>query len=205
MIYDVSRLISSETVVWPGDQNVVITRNYQIGQGDPVNLGSILTTLHIGTHVDAPFHYLEDGCDIEGMALEPFIGLAIAINLTGINTVHVSDIEHLDFNHAKRLIIRTDSWKEGTEFPTDIPIISAELPAFLKTKGVLLLGVDVPSVDGITSKDLLNHRLLEKHGIHILESLNLVGVPDGIYELIALPLKIAGVDGSPVRAILRTL
>ncbi len=205
MIYDISRRLAVDTVVWPGDAPVELTKNASISAGESVNLGSISLSLHSGAHIDAPFHYSSDGATIDKLTLEPFVGPAHVLHIPNKETITVADVLYLNFAVAKRLIIRTDRWKEGESFPAKIPLVSHELIKYLGEAGVLLLGVDVPSVDQITSKDLPNHNALGAWGIQILESLNLVGVPEGIYELIALPLKIIGADGSPVRAILRAL
>jgi arylformamidase len=102
-----------------------------------------------------------------------------------------------------RLLLRTDGWTDHSRFPESIPVLEASVPAYLHQKGVILLGLDVPSVDPIDSKDLPIHHALGSFRIAILESVDLTRVEPGVYELIALPLKIAGGDGSPVRAILR--
>ena len=108
-----------------------------------------------------------------------------------------------DLSTTPRLLLRTDGWLDHSSFPESIPVLSESVPAYLKQQGVILVGLDVPSVDQIDSKDLPIHHALGSFGIAILESVELRRVDPGVYELIALPLKLEGADGSPVRAILR--
>ena len=103
-----------------------------------------------------------------------------------------------------RLLLKTGAWPDGAPFPERIPLLSPDVPAWLDAHGIRLLGLDVPSVDAIDSHDLPIHHALAAAGVHILESLDLSAVPAGVYELIALPLRIAGGDAAPVRAVLRT-
>ena len=120
-----------------------------------------------------------------------------SVNVGAISTtVHIGTL-------AQRVLLRTDAWTDITRFPEQIPVIAPDVPAYLQARGVVLLGVDVPSVDPIDSKDLANHYALAACGIRILESLRLVDVPAGDYELTALPLKLVGADGASVRAVLR--
>ncbi|MEH7080722.1 arylformamidase, partial [Bacillus velezensis] len=106
-------------------------------------------------------------------------------------------------NGVKRLLIKTNSWKNDNAFPERIPHIEKDVAAFLKENGIKLLGIDVPSVDPLDSKELVAHHALHENGIHILESIDLRIVSEGDYELIALPLPLTDADGSPVRAVLR--
>jgi len=103
---------------------------------------------------------------------------------------------------TSRLLVKTGRWSNSTVFPNRIPVIAADVPAWLQKNGVKLLGVDLPSMDELDSKSLQNHHALARAGIAIIESLDLSDVPTGIYNFAALPLKIAGADGAPVRAVL---
>ena len=101
------------------------------------------------------------------------------------------------------MLLRTDAWTDHTCFPASIPVMDEDVPAWLHERGVVLVGVDVPSVDAIDSKTLPNHHALNKYGITILEGLDLRDVPAGVYDLLALPIKLVAADGALVRAVLR--
>jgi arylformamidase len=113
------------------------------------------------------------------------------------------DLELFDLSGTPRVLLRTDGWTDHTRFPSAIPVMEEDVPEWFHQNGVVLVGVDVPSVDDLDSKTLPNHHALGARGIAILESLDLSRVSGGTYELIALPMKLAGADGAPVRAILR--
>jgi arylformamidase len=117
--------------------------------------------------------------------------------------IGIDDLAPFDFSHRPRVLLRTDAWLDPERFPERIPVLGTAVPAWLASRGVILVGVDVPSVDALDSKDLPIHHGLGRHGIAILENLRLAEIPAGLYELIALPVKLAGADGAPVRAILR--
>jgi arylformamidase len=126
------------------------------------------------------------------------------INVTNSATIGISRLEPWGnaLRDAPRVLLKTGAWPDSNIFPKEIPTISREVPSWLQARGVMLLGVDVPSVDAIDSKDLPNHRALAEARIAIVESLDLSRVEEGRYEFAALPLKIEGGDAAPVRAIL---
>lgn len=204
-IYDISMPISDRTPVWPGDTPYRYQLNATIGQGAAVNLGQIEATVHLGSHADAPLHFAPDGPAIDEVDLSAYIGPAVLIDLSDQDSIGVDDLRIEGMTETPRLLIRTSAWKDRAQFPDSFPVIEPEVAGFLQQSGAVLLGIDVPSVDRFDSKDLPNHHALELAGIRILESLALDGVPEGRYELIALPLRLEGADGSPVRAALRTI
>ena len=162
---------------------------------------------HTGSHADAVWHYDDDGKRIGEMGLEPYIGPAHVVSISRKSGGIVpGDFAEFELAGVERLLIHTwVSEVDDSEWPQDFPYPTVELIDWLAAKDVRLLGVDMPSVDAFDSKDLPVHHRLRHHGMRNLETLTLRGVPDGIYELIALPLKVAGACGSPVRAILRTM
>lgn len=202
-IYDITRPMRASLAVWPGDTAFDFHLTATLAAGDSVNLGSVTMSVHTGTHADAPFHFQEDGAGIDRLPLEVFVGPAAVVDVRGTEAIGPQDLASVDFSRTPRLLVRTDAWRDDTRFPETFPMIEPELPAYLKSQGVVLLGVDVPSVDPIESMALERHHALGDCGICILESLDLTGVPEGEYELIAPPLRLAGADGSPVRAVLR--
>ncbi len=202
-IHDITLSLRNDLPCWPGDTPFGFVLAWSKADGATVNVGRVTTTVHIGTHVDAPFHFDSTGKSIEQVPLDPYIGPARVIDVRGRSLIKVDDLASFDLTETPRLLLRTDGWLDHSRFPESIPVLDRAVPSFLKEQGVILLGLDVPSVDQIDSKDLPIHHALGSSGIFILESVDLTRVEPGVYELIALPLKIVGADGSPVRAILR--
>jgi arylformamidase len=210
-IWDISRPLTNDFAEWPGDEPFRFQLNNEIAKGGTVNVGSIAMSVHNGTHADARFHFDAKGGSIEKVQLEVYLGRAMVVDLS--QTFSQSRVKHLitledirphaeEIGATSRLLVKTDRWSDSTVFPEKIPVIAADLPAWLQKNGVRLLGVDLPSMDEIDSKSLQNHHALARAGIAIVESLDLSDVASGIYNFAALPLKIAGADGAPVRAIL---
>lgn len=201
-IYDISRPVSRALAGWPGDTPYHFEMLCRLKEGAAVNLGTIAMSPHTGTHIDAPYHYDDAGKTVGQLNLETYIGAAVVVGVEGRQVITREDIgaERL---RVPRLLLRTNGWTDDTRFPEGIPVLAADVPEWLHSQGVELLGVDVPSVDPIDSKDLPVHHALGAYKIAILEGLDLRAVPDGFYELIALPLRLEGADGCPVRAILR--
>ncbi len=202
-IYDITQPIEASLAEWPGDTPFLLNRMLKIEEGSSVNLGSVSMSLHTGTHADAPRHFTQTGAAIEQVPLEVYCGQALVVEVTGVETISIPHLQEQIDHWAPRLIIKTSAWLNRTVFPAGIPVLQQDVPQYLKQKGVCLLGVDVPSVDSLESRELPIHHALHQNGIAILESLQLQGIEPGRYELIALPLPFAGADASPVRAILR--
>jgi arylformamidase len=202
-LYDITIPISPSLAVWPGDTPFGLAWNMRLEAGDTVNLGSVTMSIHTGTHTDAPFHFLADGRRMEACDLARYLGPARVIDVSGAAEITVEHLRSIDLTGTPRVLLKTLAWTNYEAFPAEVPVIAAETPAYLQERGVVLLGVDLPSVDKIESRDLPNHRRLAACGIAIVESLDLRAVPPGVYELIALPLRLVGADGSPLRAVLR--
>lgn len=209
-IFDVSRRLTKQLAPWPGDVAFEYKLNGKIAEGSSVNVGMISMSVHNGTHADARFHFEDDGWTIEQAQLDSYVGPAVVVDLSAnysdgaMPHMRVSDLEVFtdEIARTRRVLLKTNAWRDSHVFPNAIPTIASDLPAWLQARGVKLLGFDVPSVDAITSKDLPNHHALGAAEISIIESLDLSRIAAGVYQLIALPLKIVGGDGSPVRAIL---
>jgi arylformamidase len=210
-IWDISRTLSNDLAEWPGDEPYQFRSTQEKAKGASVNLGAISMSVHNGTHADAQFHFDTNGESIEKASLEIYLGRAAVVDLAQAflqaKEKHLITIEDLrpsaeQIAAASRLLVKTGRWSDSSVFPDKIPVIAADVPAWLQKNGVRLLGVDLPSVDEIDSKSLQNHHALARAGIAIIESLDLSDVAPGIYQLAALPLKIAGADGAPMRAIL---
>jgi len=210
-IWDISRTLSNDFAEWPGDEPFHYRLTREIAGGQSVNLGAITMSVHNGTHADAQLHFDPKGESIEKAPLDIYVGCATVVDLT--QTFLQSKEKHLittedlqpyaeEIAATSRLLVKTGRWSDSTIFPNQIPVIAADIPAWLQKNGVKLFGLDLPSMDEIDSKSLQNHHALADAGIAIVESLVLSEVAPGIYNLAALPLKIAGGDGAPMRAIL---
>jgi len=204
MIYDITPPISERLKVWPGDTPLSREILGDQGKGDPTTTSTLRATVHLGAHADAPSHYALNAPSIEQRPLDLYIGRCQVIRLAA---AHGTRIEPgaIDMPiRAKRVLLATATFPDPAAFNEDFAALSPDLIDHLANQGVRLVGIDTPSVDPFDSKDLPTHMACLKHDMAILEGLVLEGVPDGIYELIALPLKLMGFDASPVRAVLRT-
>jgi arylformamidase len=207
MIYDITRRVTTNTAVWPGDVSLQVNPVLKLSDGAPVNLTTLTLTPHIGTHCDAYFHYEPDGAHPADMPLSAYVGSALVVQVDKRDgPLLPDDFAHVDFDGVERLLIRSyvSDLADG-DWPDEFPYLSVELIDWLAEHQVVLVGLDSPSVDAFDSKDLPCHRAIHATGMVNLELLNLRDVPDGEYELIALPLKLDHTCGSPVRAILRPL
>jgi arylformamidase len=210
-LWDISRTLSNDLAEWPGDEPCHFRLTREKTKGASVNLGAISMSVHNGTHADARFHFDADGESIEKASLQTYLGRATVVDLWQVfldsKEKHLITIDDLRpsaeaIAATSRILVKTGRWTDSTVFPKQIPVIAADVPAWLQKNGVKLLGLDLPSIDEIDSKSLQNHHALAHAGIAIIESLDLSNVASGIYHLAALPLKIAGGDGAPMRAIL---
>ncbi|MBP8973025.1 MAG: cyclase family protein [Anaerolineae bacterium] len=206
-LYDISRTVSPALAVWPGDAPFAAEHILRLREGASVNLTTLTLSAHTGSHADAPYHFVDDGPHPADLPLDPYLGPAHLVTVARrAGGILPDDLAGRDLSGVRRLLIRTwvSDLPDGT-WPADFPYLTVALVDWLAAREVVLLGLDSPSVDAFDSTDLpCHHRLWEQGMVH-LESLRLAGMPDGVYELIALPLKLAGVCGSPVRAVLREL
>ncbi|WP_096271482.1 arylformamidase [Paucisalibacillus globulus] len=202
---DITQPLTNDMAHWPGDRPFTYEVAATKEQTGSANVGKITTSVHMGTHVDAPFHFDNNGETMEQIPIDVYIGKALVIDVSENKTITPEVLDNFNLESVKRLLIRTSLPNNPKFFPEDLPVLAPTIGNYLAEKGVRLLGVDMPSVDPITSKTLDTHHALYRNGIHILENIMLDGVEPGEYELIALPLKIVGGDGSPVRAVLRPL
>jgi len=204
-IIDISRVVSEETAVWPGDTTFSRTWVMSMADGCSCNTSTITLSAHTGAHTDAPSHFVEGAPTLEQVDLRKYMGPCRVVHTRHQDAVRLDDIEGVDLAREQRLLFRTpnpptdDAWDDG------FTCVSVEVARAAAEAGVQLIGIDTPSMDPMTSKTLDAHKALFSGGVAILESIDLEGVDEGRYELIALPLKIRGADSSPVRAILRPL
>lgn len=201
-IIDISPTIQPETAVWPGD--VAFSRDVclDMKEGANLTLSSMTSTLHIGAHADAPNHYEREGAGIDGCALEPYFGPCQVITVSKARGERIYPSDLGAAVSAPRVLLKTLSFPDPNQFNEDFNSLSPELVEFLDSAGVVLVGLDTPSIDPFNDKELASHNAIAKAGMRNLEGLVLDHVSDGVYTLLALPLKIAGADASPVRAAL---
>jgi len=204
-IWDISPTISASIPVWPGDTPFAASPTWEIRDGCPVHVSRITMTTHLGAHTDAPSHYDPTGLAIDAVGLAPYLGPCRVIHCIGARTVVPRDIEGQLDGTPPRVLLRTYATAPQDAWDPDFAAIAPETIALLASKGVILVGTDAASLDPQDSKSLDAHHAVRRHGLAILEGVVLDAVPRGDYELIALPLKLAGMDASPVRAILRAL
>jgi arylformamidase len=203
-IYDISQTLCREVAVWPGDPEFRSRRTMKIEGGESSNVSAIDICVHTGTHVDAPLHLDDAGSDIASIPLHHFIGSVRLFSIPAEKCIRLSDLLPLDWQNVERVLFKTRSSRQAENvFDSSFVYIDERAAGFLAQKGILFVGTDAPSVDAFDSPDLPSHRILLKHGIAILEGARLESVPPGDYELICIPLKLAGLDASPVRALLR--
>jgi arylformamidase len=191
--------------VWPGDTPLAIAWTDRVERGGISNLATLTLTPHLGAHVDAPLHLLAGGTDVAGLDLGAFIGPALVIDLEGAPLVDAPALAGLDLTGIERLLIRTRRGPPPPAFSPEYAHLTLAAADLLAGAHVRIIGIDAPSVDHPGAADLPVHRRLLAAGVAILEGLDLSAARAGRYELIALPLKLAGVEASPVRAILRPL
>jgi arylformamidase len=190
--------------VFPGDALFAVNQTFTIGPDCPVNVASFAMSTHGGAHVDAPLHYDAAGASIDRLDLNDFIGPARVIDARGTDPLcGFDEIVSALGGAPPRLLFKLMDRGDQLAWPTGFRALAPDTIERLALRGTRLIGVDVPSVDPETSKDLPSHMVCKRHDIRIVENLVLAHVMPGDYELIALPLKLTGLDAAPVRAVLR--
>ncbi|GAB3466886.1 arylformamidase [Massilia terrae] len=204
-LWDISPTISADLPVWPGDTRFDASATWEIGNGCPVHVSRMTMTTHLGAHTDAPSHYDPAGASIDAVGLAPYIGPCRVIHCIGAARVLPAHVEaHLD-GLPPRVLLRTYDKAPQAQWDAQFAAVAPETIELLAARGALLIGTDTASLDPQDSKTLEAHHAVRRHGMAILEGVVLDEIAEGDYELIALPLKLAGMDASPVRAILRPL
>lgn len=205
-IWDISPPINDTSPVFPGDAPFALQWAARMGPGCPVNISTLTLSPHTGAHADAPLHYDEDGAAIGQVALEPYLGPCRVIHAIDCGPlVQWSHIEHALAGLPPRVLVRTYTQMPQDRFDAALPAYAPDTVTRLADLGVLLIGIDSASIDPADSKLLPSHHVIRQRGLRVLENLLLDDVPEGDYELIALPLKLSTACASPVRAVLREL
>jgi arylformamidase len=200
IVWDVSPVIDEELAVFPGDRGFQRKVSMSFDDDHHLALSSIETTVHIGAHADAPSHYAPKGAPIEERDVMRYLGPCQVIRVARCERIRPEQITQAIA--APRVLFATGSFSEPTEWCNDFTALSPELVHYLADRGVRLVGIDTPSVDPATDPDLGSHKAVYARDMAILEGLVLDDVPEGLYTLVAAPLRIRGADASPVRALL---
>jgi len=203
-LIDISQPVDAAAGVFPGDTPFSFEWKWDLSAGSSCNVATVTTSPHVGTHADAPLHFLSDGTSIGEVDLLPYVGPCIVVEGPSEGQILQSHLADIDFSETPRVLLKTHG-RSDTSFPARFVTLSTEAVDHLANSGALLVGLDTPSMDPPASKSLEAHHALGRAGIAILENLTLAQVEPGRYELIALPLRWTGLDASPVRAVLRTL
>lgn len=198
---DISRGLSEEIAVWPGDTPFSRKWTMSLQEGGACNTSTLNLSAHTGTHVDSPAHYMEDGPGVSELPLDAFIGRCRVVPVKDARCVGLPDISGLNMEKEERILFKTPRPIADDEWRDDFTYIAVDVAK--ACEGLRLVGIDTPSVDPKNSKSLETHKALLDRRVLILENLNLEGVEEGDYDLVALPLRIIGGDASPVRAAIR--
>ena len=203
-IWDISAPVAPGSPVFPGDTAYAQEWSATLAPGCPVNVSRITLSPHVGAHADAPLHYDRDGAAIGALDLAPYLGPCRVIHAIGAGPlVHWTHIAHATHELPPRVLVRTYQRAPVDRWDPDLAAFAPDTIEWLATLGVKLIGIDTASIDPAASKTLPSHQVIRRLGLRVLENLVLDEVPEGDYELIALPLKLMTADASPVRAVLR--
>ena len=202
MWIDITQTLKKGIPNWPGDTPFTYETVYSKAQTGSVNIGRMETSLHTGTHADAPFHFNSEAETMEQLVVNVFIGTCFVIDCIGQERITAEWLREKEFHLVERILLKTVPAISG-EFPKRVSVIEPDVAQLLKERGVKLLGIDVPSVDPLDSKEVATHHTLYAAGVYIVEGLVLEQLEPGLYDFIGLPLKIEGADGAPVRAVVR--
>ncbi len=199
--------ISDEIITWPSDPKVSIRKTRLISQGNSCNVSELKFGSHCGTHIDAPYHFEENGVKIDRIPLEHLIGSATVFDIKNKEKIDLEDIKTLQLKSRERVIFKTinSTYWRLAEFKKDFVYVTKEAAQYLVDCGVKVVGIDYLSIEKFGNKPADTHHTFLRNGVTLIEGLDLSNVKAGDYELIALPLKIKDGDGSPARVVLRSL
>ncbi|MBY4598337.1 arylformamidase [bacterium BD-1] len=205
-LWDISPPVHAASPVFPGDTAYAQRWSAEIGPGCPVNVSSLTMSPHIGAHADAPLHYDPQGSAAGQLDLSPYLGPCRVIHAIGVHPLILwSHLAHAAQRLPPRVLVRTYERAPVDHWDPNLTAFAPETVEKLADAGVQLIGIDTASIDPASSKSLDSHQTIRRRQLRVLENLVLDDVPEGDYELIALPLKLMTADASPVRAVLRTL
>jgi len=206
VLLDISILLHAGTPEWPGDTPFDCRWTCRIADGSSVNLSMLAGSPHVGTHADAPLHVHDGWPASDALPLAPFLGPCTVVDLTEHRgLISLAQLGLDDDTPVERLLLHTGRSIADGAFPHEWPVLTTSCVDALLGRGLRLLAVDCPSVDERESKALDVHHRVFAGGAYVVENLDLSAVPPGRYELVALPLRLEGLDAAPLRAALRPL
>jgi arylformamidase len=203
--YDVSVPIYTGGLTYPGNPDIAIAPHQEVSKGASANVSSVSFGSHTGTHVDAMKHFFDDGTPVDALPLEVLMGPAVLLAVPdGVMAVGEADLRAHDLAGQQRVLIRTrnSGFIRNRDFVRDYTYLAPDGAAYLASLGVKLVGIDYLSIEQFHSGHHMTHRTLLERGIVIVEGLDLSVPPPGRYDLRVLPLRLAGLDGAPARAVL---
>ena len=204
-LWDISPLVAPDAPIFPGDEPYALRWTARLSPDCPVNLSALTMSPHVGAHADAPLHYANGVASAAEVDLHAYLGPCRVIHAIGCGAlIRIEHLAHAAADLPERVLVRCMQ-RADTVWNPDFTAYAPETVAWLAERGVRLIGLDTPSVDLASSKTLDSHQQLLRLNLRVLENLVLDDIPEGDYELIALPLKLAGACASPVRAVLRSL
>jgi arylformamidase len=206
-IIDISIPVNPDLPVWPGDPKIVLKRYRAISEGHASNDSKLACSVHSGTHVDAPLHFIEDGLTVEQLPLDVLIGPAYVADFPEADTITPDSLEALELpRETTRLLIKTRNsalWSDPHhQFNPDFVAINTDAANWVVKRGIRLIGIDYLSIQRYKDPEPLTHRILLEAGVVIVEGLCLQDAQAGHYKLICLPIKLAGSEGAPARAVM---
>jgi arylformamidase len=204
-IYDVSTAIVPDGLVFPGDPRIEISAHLSIAAGDPANVSRLALGSHTGTHVDAPRHFLSAGRPVDTIPLERLVGPAVVLHFPeDVVEVGAAQLSGQRLRGVRRVLLRTrnSARLSRSQFSPDYVALAPDGARYLLEQGVELVGIDYLSIERYGTGDHPVHRMLLEREVVIVEGLDLSAVPSGVYQLVCLPLRLAGLDGAPARAVL---
>lgn len=204
--YDITLTLSPDLPIWPGDDPVSLVRVKKLEDGDASNVSLLTTSVHAGTHVDAPSHFLQDGPTVDQIPIKTLTGRAYVVHLPDTDLITKSVLEEANIPpRTRRVLFRTrnsEYWsRDDNTFQEDYVALTPDAAAYLIKRGVKLVGIDYLSIAPFHDT-VPTHEVFLKAGVVILEGIDLSEVSPGRYTLYCLPLKLAASDGAPARAIL---
>ena len=206
LLWDISPPVHPGAPVFPGDTPYQQHWSAEIGPGCPVNVSAITLSPHVGAHADAPLHYDPAGAAIGALDLAPYLGPCRVIHAIGVRPLlRWEHLAHAAQGLPPRVLVRTYERVPVGAWDPQLAAFAPETVESLADAGVRLIGIDTASIDPADSKTLDSHQVIRRRDLRVLENLVLDEVPEGDYELIALPLKLTTADASPVRAVLREI
>ncbi len=202
---DVTVPLSSAVPTFPGDPRFEMDFPHRIADGKPYNVARIRMGVHSATHVDAPFHFKADGATVDALPLEILIGKCRVLEIADRERIERAELQKADLRDDIRLLLKTrmSGQLRNPEFQEDFVHLAPEAAEYLVQAGIKLLGIDYLSIEKFGSAGFEAHHALLGAGVIVIEGLDLSDVEAGDYDLICLPLKIAGADGAPARVVLK--